>query len=468
MPLQDVENNKPSWDTYVSYGSELHDKVKNYSAMQTQSRLVQNIAALITAAQSIPAPPRPSVAQAALPCQIPATGMSPWPTLASPKKTQIHNIAAQSTPPKNAVPTPNNLTSSSPQTSLESGYLIGFLNHEPERRSLLDDTISTPDSAFAVLEPVRKSSATKLSSVLQPTTAVRSVSAVHSSFAAGEGNLSVSTIQVVHGTEPETLQKTSEVATRKFHNTMNQKAPNPNNKASKSNPKGLKSNPYASRLELPNPHRPQPRRQAASEVPQYQAPINAVDPLPEFLQEINTSFDEMMKGVRGFQGQVVVQAEFGRFILKRIDERYLSLRSRESSEDPETIQNVLQKGPFIFFTNIVTTIPAEIHYLIDMKDAAGTEMWEKKPARWTVSYEFLCRDTQSLTDYGYAPFMVEIDAETFVTQIKKRRPFGSINVHGTKRHWDFRIAAFGLESNEATEEAYGDFATALRLSLYIP
>ena len=462
------ENSRPAWDTYVSYGAEVHDKVKQSGTVNVSSRLVQNIATLRTPAQSVIASIRPAVAKVGIPSQMAGVTKSAWPALTPSIKSPNPKAVAPS-PPKQAAPVSKDVNSIGPHLKQESDDLLTFLNHERENRSLLDDNISTLGSIFEVLEPVRMSSAPTLLSVQQCMTTPRSISAVHVSSPAARGNSSAVFNPPALTAESEVQQKSSEVSTRKFHYTMNQKAPKPSNKALKSIPKGIKSNTYAGRLELPSPPKPQPRRSAGSEVPHVETPVTAVDPLPQFRQEINSGFDEMMKGIRGFRGQVVVQAELGRFILKRIGRRYLSLKEDESSEDPETIQNVLQNGPFTFFTNIVTIIPAEIHYLIDMKDSAGAEMWEKSPSSWTVFYEFLCRDMQSLTEYGsYNPFMVDIDAETFVAQVKQRHHFGTINVHGTKRHWDFRLAAFGLESNESTEGLYGDFATALQLSLYIP
>jgi hypothetical protein len=92
-------------------------------------------------------------------------------------------------------------------------------------------------------------------------------------------------------------------------------------------------------------------------------------------------------------------------------------------------------------------------------------MWNINTTVWTVIYEIHCRNP-SLP--GYYPFTIEIDGETFRAKVKTKRELGSINVYGTKRHWDFRLAAIGIETSEDTEESYANLIEAIESSLYIP
>jgi hypothetical protein len=61
-----------------------------------------------------------------------------------------------------------------------------------------------------------------------------------------------------------------------------------------------------------------------------------------------------------------------------------------------------------------------------------------------------------------------MNAETFQAILTEPRDLGNIYTHGTKRAWDFRIAAFGGERTEMTDQKYGEVVDSLKRSLYIP
>jgi hypothetical protein len=67
----------------------------------------------------------------------------------------------------------------------------------------------------------------------------------------------------------------------------------------------------------------------------------------------------------------------------------------------------------VFFTNVLSSVPAEMDFLVNMKDRDGQAMWVGKRASWTVMYEFLVTDMKTAR-----PFTIEMDAESFVTQMK--------------------------------------------------
>jgi len=294
-----------------------------------------------------------------------------------------------------------------------------FLYQQPQR-SILDDDISVVDFSDPFMQPIKWEE--------------------YATESQNSGRLG-----------SEGMQPLSEVATRSFHNTMNQHAPKP------------KPNPFAGRLPgLP----PNPIKAAPAIVNE----IQVVDPLPEFVKEINQSFATMMERAQGFRGEVEVQAEFGRVLLNNIHRKHITSReSTDTLHSTEQLQSMLlDEGPGFdtFFTNILTTAPGEIPYLLNLTDRDGKELWDKeKVSVWSVKYE-LCFADKAAPETPW--FTIEIDAETFVTQIKSWRSLGNIFIHGLGRHWDFRIAANGYESGWRLEEEYSGLATAIELSLHIP
>ncbi len=251
--------------------------------------------------------------------------------------------------------------------------------------------------------------------------------------------------------QAEAMQAFSETGSRIFRNTMNQRAPKP------------RINPFAGRLDGPG----------APVLPIHdsKSEMNSVDPLPSFTEDVNASFNELMRGLRGYQGHVTVQLQFGRIILGNVHSKHISTKERDKLLSARDLQNLLlnsaEHSPTAHFTDILTTVPAEIQYMIGLKARDGKNLWESKVFSWEVTYEFIFFDN-STAEITRVPFMIEINGETFATQVKTRRSLGDMYVHGTKRHWDFKIAAVGHGNSRILEEKYGDLATILVASLYIP
>ena len=311
----------------------------------------------------------------------------------------------------------------------------------------------------------------------------------------------------------ETLQDNPEPSTRTFRRTMGQKAPKANMNRDKkyshklgsveifetptvSPPKsgqsqnfrqrrappagaksghGLKPGQFAGRLPMPDAA-PPPRARPSQPSRQFPAssalPNPLDDPIPEFTSVMNAALERMADIMRGFRGEVVIQAEFGRLIMSHIPANLIpspdSLQSSPEAEVRSLLLPNLQdptNSTRVFFSPVLTTLPNDVNYLVDMKNPAGEAMWEQNTHNWSVIYEIVCHDTRNP---GSNEFSVEINGETFNAQIKTRRHFGAINVHGTRRHWDFRIAAFGFGNKERNDKLYGDFARAIQKSLYIP
>jgi hypothetical protein len=251
----------------------------------------------------------------------------------------------------------------------------------------------------------------------------------------------------------EAIQPVDEVATRTFHSTMNQMAPKP---SQKSKAGGSKTYPFGDRLERPSPSS---IRQEAPKVP-------AIDPIPRFREDMNASFTELLKGLRGFQGALNIQADFGRILLK-VAAKNITGTDSEQSMPPHAALQVLgppYPAPTVF-TKVVTVLPAEISYLVETKDYDGGLLWKQEPTTFEIMYEFLCVDTRT---QPCRPFTIEIDGERLTCQAKTRVDFGAINVHGVKRHWDFCISATGVHTEVDLDPAYRDLAKAVRDSLHIP
>lgn len=193
-------------------------------------------------------------------------------------------------------------------------------------------------------------------------------------------------------------------------------------------------------------------------------------PTPEFLRELKTSFVKLMTGLQGFPGEVIVQTEFGRIILRKVNSQFVtSDDNAESFSQKEVLSQLLPGsqtvGSHAFFTNILTTLPMDIGYLVGIKGRTDRAMWEQTAAESSIVYEISCHNEAIA---GYNPFTIEINGKTFDTRIKTRYDFGAVNVHGILRHWDFRMVAFGFGDDEQNEKLYGDFMRAIKYSLYIP
>ena len=264
----------------------------------------------------------------------------------------------------------------------------------------------------------------------------------------------------VHHTvqQNENLHGTDEDVTRTFQTTPNQKA---QKAVQKSRNKFLKKNCSTGRLELPN-------------VPVFRQTtlrIDAprIDPVPHFISELASSYNELLQGLRGFQGELVVQADFGRILLKNVLPKHIAQGEQQSSYDPDHALAYLKNPhvtPLAIFTKVLTVLPADIIYLVATKDRQGNFMWKQDLPLCDVFYEILCIDHRP--SHNSQPFSIEVHGEKLLCLAKTRRDFGAIHVHGVKRYWDFRISATGMEAETNRDSAYQDFAKVIENSLQIP
>jgi len=344
----------------------------------------------------------------------PVTNQSPTQSSVSPTRAVL---PAESSNDLAASPTVQPATARpASQASVHSNADIDSFCYRQPEHSLLDDEISVIDFTDPIMQPL-----------------------------GWEGHTTES--QHAPNSRVECLQLLSEVETRTFHNTMNQRAPN------------AKSNPYTGRLPGPDPVK------AALSTANS---ISVIDPLPEFVQELEESFQDMMKPTQGFRGKLQVQAEFGRILLNSIHKKHVTSKdSTDNLKSSESLQRLLNSADFTSFTNVLTTSPGEMPFILNLSDCNGKERWDKGSKDWAAEYEFCFIDNLAAAHQN-PRFRVVIDAETFVTQIKRYRPLGSIYVHGVTRHWDFQLTATGVESGRGLRENYGELAAAVESSLHVP
>jgi len=244
----------------------------------------------------------------------------------------------------------------------------------------------------------------------------------------------------------EYLQTSDEISSRLFQLTMNQRA------AKKQEPSSKVSKPFtfASRLEAPPPV---PRQE-----PSPKALV--VDPTPEFTTEIKGSLTRLATQLRGFQGEIVIQADFGRHLLKQINRGLIASSGESEHSVPVVACQIALETSASVFTKVLTDVSADMSYLVALKNDNGLSMWKPSNPRWSVVYEI------HSTDRSGRPFMVEINGEKFEHRVTSKRDLGAINIHSLKRHWDVKVSATGIEVTENPELL--EFAQAIMKSLYIP
>jgi len=403
-----AETNKPSWDTYV----ELDPEKLYRNRFQTPAYISKKLTEKAAAIKNVGLSRNAEVASQ---------------SSAAPQRQPPRAFPAnvQARPTQSSMPMSRSTPSLVPKAALMTS------------KNFIDDDISSL-ADFSVLEPVRRASIPVPANV-QP--------AMIDSEAAAEEDL----------IDFETLQQDDEVSSRVFHNTMNQRAPKNH------------VNPFPGRLEGPRP-RPYPKTRPTPTPARTPAPVpvDVVDPLPEFLRDINVGFEEMMAGLRGSRGILQVQADFGRLLIRGVNPEFVADIGRERHyQNADRILDTIERSERnILLSKLLTTTPSDVHYLVDLKDSKGQRLWKER-SEWKVLYEFFGHN-ESFP--GYRPFSIEVGGEDFKSRIKVKSELGEINVHGTKRHWDFRLAAVGFETDDygKNEELCGELERAIASTIYIP
>lgn len=250
----------------------------------------------------------------------------------------------------------------------------------------------------------------------------------------------------------EINQAESEVSTRVFHITMNQKAGKNRNRHRHAS---LTPN-LAARLELPVAR---PMSRVKLQAPDLNAGVQ---------EAIMQSFKAIMNTIRGYRGVISVQATLGRILLSNIPDQYVNTTPTKPDVymfPEDAIELLDEKSTNTHFTNILTCAAPDIHFLLDLPTGVDDErMWSKNPISRKVSYEFHLAT-------GDETFIVQMDADSLKFEIQTPRDLGSIFVHGIKRRWDFSIQVQGTTNHEDDSDKgtkYHEIAQYIRDTIFVP
>ncbi|KAI1006220.1 hypothetical protein K3495_g2002 [Podosphaera aphanis] len=185
--------------------------------------------------------------------------------------------------------------------------------------------------------------------------------------------------------------------------------------------------------------------------------------------QLLSSFGLMMERIRGYRGELSIETNFGRIIIKGLHDRYVANKNlSEKIFTAEKTREILMDNSVLTsgfeFTKILTTRLSEIEHLITIKNSQGNNYWMPKRAETSLTYELCFSDKGSLN----SRFIIEINAENFTTKIKTLSELGNIYVHGTKRFWDFRLSATGAGRKTELSALYGELARMVSKSVFIP
>jgi hypothetical protein len=249
------------------------------------------------------------------------------------------------------------------------------------------------------------------------------------------------------------LQTRDEVSSRVYHNTMNQQKP----RVGKG---GIRSRINSSSPKAPSVSRSTP------------TPEMVVEPPQALLDQVTQGLLSVLQLARGYNGRVSLKAEIGRFLISRVHERLIGSEDLPKSCSIDAMSKFLGQPkvftkadgkpyvyPLVEFTSLITTTPAEMQYIVDLRYSNGDRMWHTAADR-SVSYEIACGDLKTS-----AGFNLEVDGENFTTTARNfDEILGNVDVHCTLRNWDYRIIARGSKPCGG----FDGFAKQVVGTLYVP
>lgn len=240
----------------------------------------------------------------------------------------------------------------------------------------------------------------------------------------------------------EIQQVVSESSTRQFHYTMYHKAPRSRNINQSS---GVK----ATKVFLPRPSPP----------PAAITKNSLADPLPIFLDQVNTGFAASLDIARGFAGSLKAQVSFGRIYISNVPEKLIEKVDTDNSHYADLLSKILSQQQVVqCHSKILTSVPQDVQYMIDLKEN-DQRLWNCEPHSWEVLYCFHF-------DVEYAGFVIEMLADNLKCRIKsEENNLGSVCVHGIRRRWDFVL---GISGESKQSEKHDELVQALKGSLRVP
>ena len=237
----------------------------------------------------------------------------------------------------------------------------------------------------------------------------------------------------------ENPQSIQEPLSRVFYNTMNQRAPR-----RAADPKKT-----IVRLPLPSPP-PAPKRKVED------------DPNYVFLGQLESAVENALRIARGHSGVLVVRATFGRVFVSHIAQKLIQTENKDIDHFADFLTRTLQDPSVIkYFTKVITWVPQDVQYMIDLEEN-GERLWQSEEAfHWSAMYcfHFVTREIQQ-------SFIIEMQVDSLNWIVKSNQcDFGSINVHGVGRQWDFVVEVNGFPNQN---DQYDHLANTIKNSLTVP
>lgn len=294
------------------------------------------------------------------------------------------------------------------------------------------------------------------------------------------------------GTLTQRLESEDEVATRRFHRTMRQGAPNPGRKAKPQKAPETKKEREAriakakaeSHGEILIARKASPQIGHSSDdidkdmsatkrraLKQGGAiaennPVAAEDGLRTVQsKKLMQSLSPLFGAGRAFSGKLSFGIQFGQVLLAGNPTGGGTSRFIGIKEWHEKFQPLHGKFPiFTTFTNILTTNGADVDRILDMKSQALgiTRVWHKTwPGPTTVCYEFQCQSKSS------EEFLLKVNQDGKYEIQSTAVNVGMVNLHYPGQVWDACAVLYG-HLNHNFSETLNKTAATFVSSLFIP
>ncbi|KAK4136680.1 hypothetical protein BT67DRAFT_454463 [Trichocladium antarcticum] len=210
-----------------------------------------------------------------------------------------------------------------------------------------------------------------------------------------------------------------------------------------------------------------------------------------FVAEIEKAMGRLLSSGPYRRGKVTMRAEFGRAIIKGVDDTGLAFNSPNTRSAGWETDELLKKLNVNYgrhsnfhFTKILSTLGSDAESMINTR-TNGKQLWDQHPRRVWTTYSFHCvilahsSSASSRSGRTENPFGFIVDIEDNVSVPKSfsysirpsnhgRRTDGlmPLYIHAIRRHWDLRIVLSHVNTEEL-EKIFGSFARALVRSLSI-
>ncbi|KAI4106649.1 MAG: hypothetical protein L6R37_002041 [Teloschistes peruensis] len=213
-----------------------------------------------------------------------------------------------------------------------------------------------------------------------------------------------SALQISSPQLQEQVQVTSEVQSRQFHRTMNQKAANP-------------------------------------------GPVDLVD-------ASRSATNQVLQSVRAFKGTLKLEVDIGRILIKTGTlPTTISTGTRFDLRDWSSIfgSSSQSTSASTLFTNALPASDMDMSFLMHLKNSAGRKLFPESPSSCSTSYQFLCG-----TNTGDEEIVVQVagGGSGSVEVLSPEHLAGAVQWHFPRRQWDARLAV------KATEKI-GDYQKAV-------